>query len=151
MYTFRRRSLPYPALQNFDTPNGDFSCVRRQRSNTPLQALTTLNEVIFTECARSLAQRTLAMAGPSDERACDVRLSLLCRPTAHGGRTRGTGETRSPTARAHCRGLAERGEIATGQNKLPDNLPPGTTPAQLAAYTVAARVVLNLDETITKE
>ena len=67
LYTFRRRSLPYPALQNFDTPNGDFSCVRRQRSNTPLQALTTLNEVIFTECARSLAQRTLAMAGPSDE------------------------------------------------------------------------------------
>ena len=53
LYTFRRRSLPYPVLQNFDAPNGDFSCVRRQRSNTPLQALTTLNEVIFVECCPS--------------------------------------------------------------------------------------------------
>ena len=44
LYTFRRRSTPYPMLTNFDAPNADFSCVRRARSNTPLQALTTLNE-----------------------------------------------------------------------------------------------------------
>ena len=71
---FRRRSLPYPALQNFDTPNGDFSCVRR-RSNTPLQALTTLNEVIFVECAG---------AGPADsarrpDRRCRARLTFAFR------------------------------------------------------------------------
>jgi Protein of unknown function (DUF1553). len=46
-YTFRRRSTPYPALQVFDAPNGDFACVRRLRSNTPLQALVTLNETLF--------------------------------------------------------------------------------------------------------
>ena len=51
LYTFRRRSTPYPMLQAFDAPNGDFSCVRRSRSNTPLQALTTLNEPIFMDCA----------------------------------------------------------------------------------------------------
>ncbi len=49
LYTFRYRSVPYPMLQTFDAPNGDFACVRRTRSNTPLQALTTLNEPIFLE------------------------------------------------------------------------------------------------------
>ncbi len=48
-YTFRRRSTPYPVLAAFDAPNGDFSCVRRLRSNTPLQALTALNETVFVE------------------------------------------------------------------------------------------------------
>ena len=59
LYTFRYRSVPYPMLQAFDAPNGDFACVRRTRSNTPLQALTTLNEPIYLECARALALRTL--------------------------------------------------------------------------------------------
>ena len=59
LYTFRYRSLPYPGLQAFDAPNGDSSCVRRSRSNTPLQALTTLNEPVFMECARNLAIETL--------------------------------------------------------------------------------------------
>src|SRR5262249_57949179 len=67
LYTFRRRSTPYPALQIFDAPNGDFSCVRRNRSNTPLQALTTLNEPIFMDCARALAARTLREGGKSDK------------------------------------------------------------------------------------
>ncbi|HVJ67779.1 MAG TPA: DUF1549 and DUF1553 domain-containing protein, partial [Caulifigura sp.] len=53
LYTFRFRSIPYPVLQAFDAPNGDFSCVRRPRSNTPLQALMTLNEPVFMECARA--------------------------------------------------------------------------------------------------
>ena len=68
LYTFRYRSVPYPALQTFDAPNGDFSCVRRARSNTPLQALTTLNEPLFLECARALALKTLREGGPTDAR-----------------------------------------------------------------------------------
>jgi hypothetical protein len=62
LYTFRFRSVPYPMLQTFDAPNGDFSCVRRARSNTPLQALVTLNEPLFLESARALALRTLEMS-----------------------------------------------------------------------------------------
>ncbi|MBO0722414.1 MAG: PSD1 domain-containing protein, partial [Blastocatellia bacterium] len=54
LYTFRYRSVPFPMLQNFDAPNGDISCVRRARSNTPLQALTSLNEPLFMEEARAL-------------------------------------------------------------------------------------------------
>src|SRR5579883_1356638 len=66
LYTFRRRSTPYPVLQVFDAPNGDFSCVRRMRSNTPLQALASLNETIFVECAQALARRAVAEGGSSD-------------------------------------------------------------------------------------
>src|SRR3972149_408753 len=51
LYTFRFRSVPYPVLQNFDAPTGDVACPRRVRSNTPLQALTTLNEPLFLACA----------------------------------------------------------------------------------------------------
>src|SRR5207253_2513816 len=66
LYTFRYRSVPYPALQAFDAPNGDFACVRRTRSNTPLQALTTLNEPVFLDCARALALRTVRDGGCCD-------------------------------------------------------------------------------------
>ena len=55
LYTFRFRSVPYPMLQTFDAPIGEIACARRARSNTPLQALTTLNEPLFVECARALA------------------------------------------------------------------------------------------------
>ncbi|HEY6381658.1 MAG TPA: DUF1553 domain-containing protein, partial [Pseudolabrys sp.] len=58
LYTFRFRSVPYPVLQTFDVPNGDVSCVIRARSNTSLQALTTLNETLFMEAARALAMKT---------------------------------------------------------------------------------------------
>ena len=66
LYTFRYRTVPYPMLQTFDTPNGDISCVRRARSNTPLQALTTLNETLFLEAARALALKTLKEGGATD-------------------------------------------------------------------------------------
>src|SRR5205807_10049159 len=66
LYTFRYRSSPYPMLQTFDAPNGDMACVRRARSNTPLQALTTLNEPLFLEAARALAMRTIVEGGGTD-------------------------------------------------------------------------------------
>ena len=66
LYTFRYRSVPYPVLQAFDAPNGDFACVRRSRSNTPLQALATLNEPICMESARALALQTLVAGGSTD-------------------------------------------------------------------------------------
>src|SRR4029453_14218912 len=68
LYTFRYRSVPYPMLQTFDAPNGDTSCVRRARSNTPLQALVTLNEPLFLEAARALALRTIEQGGGTDEK-----------------------------------------------------------------------------------
>ena len=151
LYTFRRRSLPYPALQNFDTPNADLSCVRRQRSNTPLQALTTLNEVIFVECARALALRTLSAAGPSDaERVTYAFRSCVGRQPSEAECQALVGLLARQQQRI-AEGWTDAREIATGKHELPEKLPPGATPAQWAAYTVVARVILNLDETITKQ
>jgi mono/diheme cytochrome c family protein len=151
IYTFRRRSTPYPFLQTFDTPNGDFSCVRRLRSNTPLQALMTLNETVSMECAQNLALLALEKGGKTDEE----RITYLFRRAL----------ARKPTKDelTELSGLLERQEkhisegwvnateLATGKNELPAKLPKGATPTQLAAYTVVSRVALNLDETITKE
>src|SRR5690606_27042885 len=71
LYTFRFRSVPYPALGVFDSPNGDVSCVRRSRSNTPLQALTTLNEPLFLECAQALAASAVEEGGEADSQRLD--------------------------------------------------------------------------------
>jgi len=151
VYTFRRRSTPFPMLQTFDVPNGDSSCVRRLRSNSPLQALVALNEPLFVECAQALGKQTLAHGGASDEE----RLKFAFRRVV----------SRAPTAEevATLRTMLEKQkkriadgwlsplDIATSDGKLPSDLPSGTTPTQLAAYTLVARVLLNLDETITKE
>ncbi len=151
IYTFRFRSVPYPALQTFDAPNGDFSCVRRARSNTPLQALVTLNEPLFMECAQALALRTLREGGADDAarlnyafRRCLARspdeverqelLALLAREAKH-----------------FAEGWTNAQTVAYPKPDQPPQLPPGSTPTQLAAWTMVSRVILNLDETITKE
>jgi hypothetical protein len=66
LYVFRKRSMPDPMLSAFDAPNGDFSCVRRVRSNTPLAALTGLNETILVEAAQALAVRIWREGGATD-------------------------------------------------------------------------------------
>jgi len=151
LYTFRYRSVPYPALQSFDAPNGDFSCVRRTRSNTPLQALTTLNEPLFLECARALALRTL-----QDEACCDHdRLTLafrrcVSRPPTDAEASVLLALLEKQTERFRS-GNLKPWELATATPEKPPVLPEGKTPADLAAWTAVSRVLLNLDETITKE
>ncbi len=150
LYTFRRRSTPYPMLQAFDTPNGDSSCVRRMISNTPLQALTTLNEIVAMECAQALAHQILEEGGKTDATRIEYafRRTLSRKPTSDE-----TAELLALIEKQKKRiadGWVNPLEVATGKNEKP-NLPVGTTPTQLAAYTVVSRVLLNLDETITKE
>ena len=152
LYTFRFRSVPYPALQTFDAPNGDFSCVRRARSNTPLQALTSLNEPLFLECARALALSTVWQGGSRQPATTDLRLPPLPVPQAVRATKRAAllalydKETRhfasdEPSALA----------FAANNVKHPSALPAGTTVDELAGWTAVSRVLLNLDETITKE
>jgi hypothetical protein len=137
LYTFRFRSLPYPALQAFDAPNGDFACVRRSRSNTPLQALTALNEPVFVECARALGLKAMAEGGGTDaERVTYAfRRCVARRPTAE------------ETAELLSLLQKEKERFAKPGAKMPA----GVTTADAAAWTVVARVLLNLDETVTKE
>jgi hypothetical protein len=153
VYTFRFRSLPYPALQTFDAPNGESSCVRRPRSNTPLQALVTLNDPLSMECAQGLARQVLKDGGKTDEarlddayRRCVSRLpsdeerAELLKFYEQEKKRIAEGWLNSWQLTTPEAGAAKRPEVADGAN-----------PTELAAWTCVARVLLNLDETITKE
>ena len=151
LYTFRYRSVPYPSLQTFDAPNGDFACVRRARSNTPLQALVTLNEPEFLDCARALALRSLSDGGPADadRLAFAFRRCLARKPTDAESAVL-LALLAKETSRFTDGGLDPWSLAAPSPDARP-TLPPGATPARLAAWTAVSRVLLNLDETITKE
>jgi mono/diheme cytochrome c family protein len=151
LYTFRFRSVPYPMLQTFDTPNGDVSCVRRARSNTPLQALTTLNETLFLEAARALALKTLHEASATDAARLEFafRRVLARKPTAQE-----LTELLSLLHKQHERftsGALNPWNLATDDPSKSFALSKGSTMSQLAAWTAVSRVLLNLDEAITKE
>ena len=151
VYIWRRRSTPFPMLTTFDAPDASTACVRRMRSNTPLQALMTLNETTAMESSRAMARRLLTQGGATDAE----RLSFgfrLCTGRVPTKSERGVLEgLLKKEAQRFADGLANPWEVATGSNKKPGELPQGTTPTQLATYTLVSRVLLNLDETITKE
>jgi hypothetical protein len=151
LYIFRYRSVPYPMLQTFDAPNGDFSCVRRLRSNTPLQALVSLNEPVFMECAQALARKTLVEGGNSDKERVDFVFRRVTSRLPTDGERKELLLLLEKQKQHIGQGWVNASELASGKNELSDKLPANTTPTQLAAYTVVSRVLLNLDETITKE
>jgi hypothetical protein len=147
LYTFWRRTVPYPSMATFDAPSREVCTVRRIRTDTPLQAFVTLNDPVYVEAAQALARRILQEGGPGDEDRARFGLELcLARPPRQE-------EIRQLTAllateRAHYRAdLRGALEIATE--------PIGPVPAsadavEFAAWTVAANVLLNLDGVLTK-
>jgi hypothetical protein len=151
LYGFRKRSMPDPVMSNFDAPNADAACARRVRSNTPLAALTGLNEQIFVEAARALALRVLREGGTDDAERADYAF-LLCTARRPAATERDAILTLLESRRERlAAGWLNPRDIATGDPaKLPE-LPAGTTPQDAAAWTMAARVLLNLDETISKK
>ncbi len=150
LYTFRRRSTPYPALTVFDVPVGDASCVKRTRTNTPLAALTALNETVFVECARALGRRAVVEGGKTDDERLTYafRLCVARRPTKDELAL--LAALLDKNRKRFEEGEANAAEIATG-TKDPTEKPDGFTFADWGAYTLVARVLLNLDETVTKE
>jgi hypothetical protein len=152
VYTWRRRSTPYPLLTTFDVPEGNTSCVRRVRSNTPLQALVTLNETIAVEAARALARKALAEGGATDaERIGYAFRRCVSRMPTEAERAILL-KLLDDQERHFAEGWASPWEIVTGsKSEKPGDVPKGASPTRWAAYTVVARVLLNLDETITKE
>ena len=151
LYTFRRRSTPYPALQTFDVPNGDTACVRRQRSNSPLQALVSLNEPLFVESSQALARKTLTEGGKTDQERITYAFRRALARSPQPDEVEELTKLLNKEKQRMADGWISAPEVATGTNAVPKDLPPGTTPTQLAAYTLVSRVLLNLDETITKE
>lgn len=148
MYTFWKRSLPFPTLAAFDVPTAESACPRRVRSNTPLQALTTLNEKTFMEAAEALALRVMKEGGPDNHSR--VRYAFrLC--------------TGRPPARDESDKLLKfwQEQYAHFENDTADavrvstadltNMPPDINLHKAAAWAMVSRAILNLDETITKE
>ena len=147
IYTFFKRTAPPPYVAAFDGPNREQSCPRRERSNTPLQALQLMNDVQHVEAARSLAQRMLREGGSTAEERLTFgfRTVLARRPS---------GDELSVVRRAlatHLQRYADRPEAARDLIQAGESKPDATLPApELAAYTLAANLLLNLDETLTR-
>jgi hypothetical protein len=125
MYTHFWRSSPYPMLTAFDAPGGNVTCTRRVRSNTPLQALTLANDQAFYECAAGLAQRVIAEAPESDTDRLQHAFRLCF--------------TRAPSDEEAQR-LSKL--LSAERERFQADLP---------TWTAVSRVLLNLDEMITRE
>jgi hypothetical protein len=150
LYLFRKRSMPDPMLAAFDAPNADQACARRARSNTPMAALTGLNEPIFVEAAQGLARRIWREGGATDQEriAYGYRLctSRAPNPAEIAAVQRLLADTRDRLRRGELNATA----LAFAASAKPADIPADATPIELAAWTIAGRVLLNLDETLTK-
>ncbi len=144
LYTFWRRTSPYPSFVSFDATSREFCTLRRIRTNTPLQALTTLNDPAFFEAARALARRMRREGGPTlgAQFTYGFRLCTARRPKpAELTRL----EALYATELAHYRREAAAAQALAGDSG------PQADSAEVAALTITANVLLNLDETLTKE
>jgi hypothetical protein len=150
LYLFRKRSMPDPVMSALDAPNGDTACARRVRSNTPLAALVALNEPVFVEAARGLALRVLREGGATDETRIEYAFRLTTGRKPSKDDSADVLELLTSQKAKIADGWLNARELLTGDpTKLPD-LPKGVTPTEAAAWVLAARVLLNLDETMTK-
>jgi hypothetical protein len=145
VYTFIRRSAPYPSLVTYDATSREFCTVRRVRTNTPLQALTSLNDPFFFDAARSMAKRMSAEAGSSVKEQIDYGYRLAI--------------SRSPSETERQRVLNFYNEQLAAYQKDPSaaartlamKSSPSRNAPEMAALTMVANVLLNMDESITKE
>ncbi len=147
LYTFWRRTSPYPTFMTFDAPSRELVCTRRPGSNTPLQALALLNDPVFVEAAVALAARMLRIPEATDEQRLRHGLELCT--TREGSADELAVLSQLLTAERAtyaadpeaARALLERGvDLGTGD----------LDPLELAAWTLVANVLLNLDETVTR-
>jgi hypothetical protein len=146
LYTFWRRTAPYAAFVAFDAPSREECTVRRPRTNTPLQALATLNDQVFVEASAALARRMLAEAsgGPAERLERGFRLCVARSPTERE-RQLLVQLFEENLAKYRRDPAAARAMAAQGAR-----LARGVDTAEVAAWTVVANVLLNLDETLTK-
>ncbi len=149
LYTSWRRSNPYPSMATFDAPNREVCTVRRTRTNTPLQALVTLNDPVYVEAAQALGRRMIAAGGDGTDARAKIRLGVrlvLGRDPAEAEVDR--------LAKLHEAARARFVADAEAARKLATDpigpAPAGSDPADLAAWTVVGNVLLNLDETLMR-
>ena len=147
LYTFWRRTVPYPSMAAFDAPSREVCAVRRIRTNTPLQAFVTLNDPVYVEAAQALARRIVSEGGSNTEDRVRYALRLcLCRPP-HEEQVAAL-VSLFETERSHFQKDPKAAEQMATDPLGP--LPEGMQPADMAAWTVVANVLLNLDGVLVK-
>ncbi len=146
MYTFWKRTSPPPQLVTFDAPDRETCTVRRGRTNTPLQALILMNDPTYVEASRKLAERLMHEAKTTDERiALAFRLATARQPNEREMSVL-KGVLEIQVARYHADPDAARKLLAVGNSPRNERM----AVDELAAWSIVASVVLNLDETVTK-
>jgi hypothetical protein len=147
LYTFWRRTVPYPSMATFDAPSREICAIKRVRTNTPLQSLVTLNDPVYVEAAQALARRIVREAGESAAARARVGLQLC---TGRPPRP----EQVEPLVKlftAEFDHFRQNRQAAMSLATDPlGPLPAGMDPAELAAWTAVANVLLNLDSLLTK-
>jgi hypothetical protein len=146
LYTEARRTSPYPSTATFDAPSREICTLRRNRTNTPLQALVTLNDPVYIEAAQALARRMAASGATSQEKASFGFRACMARPPRDAEIER--------LVKLYDEAFAEFSNDAERAKKMatdPLGPPPANADvADLAAWTTVANVLLNLDETLMK-
>ncbi len=150
LYVFRKRAMPDPVLTSFDSPNSDIACTRRVRSNTPLAALVSLNEPVFVEAARAMALRIAKEGGNTDDSRIDYAYRLCVARSATTAEKSAIMKTLDEQRTRLSDGWLSIREVAFGDTDSLPKLPEGVTPRDIAAWTIVSRVLLNLDETLSK-
>jgi hypothetical protein len=146
LYTIWKRSAGPPTLQLFDAPTRDICTIKRGRTNTPLQALALLNEVTFVEAARQLAQRMITEGGATPDARFNWAMEhVLARPASAGELAVLGKGLASRLADFQAKPAEAAKLLAFGESQSAQATP------ELAAYTLMANVILNLDEVITRE
>ena len=147
LYTFWKRTVPHPTMTVFDAPDREFCVVRRVVTNTPLQALTLLNDPIFVEAARKLAERSIHEGGPTPDARLEFAFRLATGRLPDKMEKRILREKLDQMRAAYRTDAAgARALVAVGASASDPAIPIN----ELAAYTAVANMILNLDEVITK-
>ncbi len=147
MYTFWKRTSPPPSMMVFDAPNRETCTARRERTNTPLQALTLMNDVQFVEAARFLAQRMITEGGQTPEERIEFAARLLwARPPNAAEKTALLNAYENFAARYQNDRDSASALLDVGDGGRDESL----DDAELAAWSLVASVFLNADETVTK-
>lgn len=146
LYTQFRRSNPYPSMAAFDAPNREVCTLRRIRTNTPLQALVTLNDPVHLEAAQALSRQVVKWDGPDSDRAARLFRHCTSREPQPEEQSRLTQLLES--VRAQAKAQPESANLLATDPLGP--IPEGMDPIDLAAWTVVSNVILNLDEMLMK-
>ena len=146
LYTFWKRTAPNPAMEIMNAPTREVFCVRRDRTNTPLQAFVTLNDPQFVEASRRLAEHAMAAASDPSQRIDYLTDRLLSRRFTADERKLALDTLEAALAAYRADAKQAQALIAIGESKAD----PGLDVPELAAWTLVSSQLLNLDETLNK-